>query len=117
VYKPARGGAVGEAHIAPQIFQHADEVRLAAAVEPADPHRRLLGARQVGQVGGEDQFQAAAVLTVADERAELVAQHLPLGRRARIEHLGHAVIGDARRGGVGHEDIAILHRPAASYSY
>lgn len=38
----ARRAAVGQVFVGPQVTEHFDEVRLAAPVKSADPHRRLL---------------------------------------------------------------------------
>ena len=92
--QPPRRGRVGQRRVPPQVLQDPDQVRLAAAVEAADPHGRLRGAGQMAQIGVEDPLEPALVLALADEAGELVPQDGPLPLRAQRRDLGHAVIGD-----------------------
>ena len=100
--------AVGECDVLPQVLEHAHEVRLAAAIEAADPDRRLLGLVQVAQERGEHPLQAGLVLARADERLQLVAQDGPFLRRLRLKHLRHAVVGDDKCGGIAVKELAVL---------
>ena len=103
----------GQLDIAPQVLEDTHEVRLAAAVEAADPHRRLLRLAQVGEEAVEDLLEAAGVLALADEAAQLPAQHVPLLVGLRPDDLGDAVVRDLRLRGVSVEELPVRdrHRP------
>ena len=63
----------------------------------------------MGQVGGQHAVQPLAVLALADEGAELVAQDVPLLWRLRIGDHGDAIVGNGKGGRVLGEDGTVLH--------
>ena len=104
-----RGGAVVEGAVDPECTQHLDQVRLARAVEAADPHGRLLGLLDVLQVDVEDVFQALFVLAIAHEGFELVPQN---GQRLVglfVVDAGHALVDQLSGRRVLLVDVAIEH--------
>ena len=105
--------AAGELHIAPQVLEDPDKVRLAAAVEAAHPGRRLLCLAEVGEEAVEDAFETSRVLPVAHEAAQLPSQHLPLLVGLGSHDLGDAVVRDLRVGRITVEELSVRdrHRP------
>ncbi len=84
-------------------------MRLARAVEAADPHGRLLGLLDVLQVDVEDVFQALFVLAIADKGFELVPQD---GQRLvglLVVDAGHALVDQLSGRRVLLVDVAIEH--------
>ena len=74
---------LGQLDVAPQVLEHPNEVRLAAAVEAAHPHRRLLRLAEVGEEAVEDALEPARVLAVADEAAAAPTAARPTAARSR----------------------------------
>ncbi len=103
----AGGGPVRELGVSPQELEHPHEVGLPGAVEAAHPHGGLGRPAQVLQVGVEDGLQPPAVLAVADERGELVAQDFPLFRGGRFAYLGYPVVGQPVLQRVAGENVAV----------
>ena len=105
--------AAGQLDVAPEVLEHPHEVRLAAAVEAAHPHRRLLGLAEVGEEAVEDALEAPRVLALADEALQLPAQHVPLLLGLGAHDLGDAVVRDLRLGRVAVEELSVRdrHRP------
>ncbi len=67
------GGTVGKVIILPEIAQHFDEMRFAAAEEAADPDSLLLLTPQSVEVGLENPLQSAGVFAIADKGLQLEA--------------------------------------------
>src|SRR4051794_39252863 len=95
--------ATGQLDIAPKILQDPGQVRLAAAVESADPYRGLLLLVQVSEEAFEDSLDATRVLAVADEAAQLPTQHAPLLLGLRLPDLSDAIVRDRRSRGIAVE--------------
>jgi hypothetical protein len=66
--------AVGELRVGPEVAQHLQKMRLAAAEETTDPRRFLAGLANVAKIRGEDPLDPVRVLSLADERRQLAAQ-------------------------------------------
>ena len=72
----AGGRPVGEPGVHPQVGEHLQEVRLAAAEEAADPRRLLLRGPEAREIAVENALKRVAELPVADEGLELGPQLL-----------------------------------------
>jgi len=103
----ARRGPVWEVIVGPQVAQDLDQVGLAAAVEAADPDRRLLRVAHVAQVGVEDLLEAAGVLALAHEGTQLVAQRLHIVGWSEIGDRRDTIVRDRRLQWVLGEHIAV----------
>ena len=67
---------------------------LPTAVKAADPDGRLRWRSKVRQVGGEDSLQPPAILSLAHEVLQLVAQHVPFFPAIGRRHLRDTVVRD-----------------------
>ena len=100
---------VGELGVDPQVGEHLQEVRLAAAEEAADPRRVLLRGSEVGEIAVENALERVAELPVADERLELGPQ---LRHRRLVRVVGDArlpAVGEPRRARIAIECFVDLH--------
>jgi hypothetical protein len=70
----SRGRAIWKGGVLPQMAQHLEQVRLAAAEEAADPCGFLVGLAQTVEVRADDPLHAVGVLAFAHERREFAAQ-------------------------------------------
>src|SRR3989442_1780218 len=84
-------------------------MRLAASIEAAHPHPRLLLTIEVTEIGGKDALQTLGILPFAHEGFELVTQGPEFLVRSRIHDLGHPLVDEAVLERVLEEDIAIVH--------
>ena len=108
-HEAASRRTIGKLRVGPEVAQHLQKMRLAAAEEPADPRRLLAGLGDVPQIRGEDPLKAVRVLPLADERRQLAAQ--------LFEDLVVRLVGDARlplihqgmRGGISLKDVLDFH--------
>lgn len=99
--------ATRQLDVVPEVFQNPNQVGLAAAVEPAHPHRRLLGLAQVLQEAVENPLQTPRVLAIAHEAAQLPPEDIPLLGRLWPHDLGDAIVRDLVVGGVSMEELPV----------
>ena len=100
---------VWELGVHPQVGEHLQEVRLAAAEEAADPRRLLLRGPEVREIAVENALERVAELPVADEGLELGPQLL---HRRLVGLLGDArlpAVGEPRRARIAIEYFVDLH--------
>ena len=106
----ARSGAVVEAVVLPQVAQHLDQVRLAAAEEATHPDGILFSLAQATEVGAEHAFHAPGVFAIANEVLQFEAQRLDLaGVVADFGDLRDAVVEQLQRGRVTEVQTAVGH--------
>ncbi len=101
---------VGERRVHPQVGEHLQQVRLAAAEEAADPGRVLLRGPEVREVAVENALQGVAELPVADEGLELGPQFLQRRPVGDVYYPRLPVVGEPRRARVAVEHLVELHR-------
>ena len=111
----ARGGAVRELRVAPEVRRHLQQMGLAAAEEAADPGRILARRTEIAQVAVQDAPKRIAELPVANEGREFLAEH---ARPAVIIAVnpGLTVVRQARAARVAVEEVVNLHRSGARSS-
>ena len=93
--------------VVPEVFQNPNEMGLAAAVEATHPHRRLLGLAQILQEAVENPLQAACVLAVAHEAAQLPPEDIPLLGCLRPYDLRDTVVRDLGISGISVEELPV----------
>ena len=107
-------GSIGECGVLPEVAQHLQQVRLAAAEEPADPHRLLVGLSKAVQKRANDLLDAVGVLTLANESGKFASQFLERSLVLDVDDarlpLVHQWVG--RR--VALQDLVDLHSDAPS---
>src|ERR1700736_1638974 len=82
-------------------------MRLAAAIEATDPDGRLLRSADILDVRTQNSLKPVFVLTLTDEVAELVAEHIPFAGRRRILDFSDPVVRKLLLGWIFQEDILI----------
>ena len=108
--QPARGRPIGERGVHPQVGEHLQEVRLAAAEEAADPCGILLRGVEVREIAIENALEGVAELPVADEGLELRAQLFPGRLIGGVYNARLPVVGEPRRARVAVEHLVDLHK-------
>ena len=106
----ARGRSVGERGVHPQVGEHLQEVRLAAAEEAADPRGVLLRRAEVREIAIENALEGVAELPVADEGLELRPQLFPGRLVGSVDDARLPVVGEPRRARVAIEHLVDLHK-------
>ena len=105
----ARRRPVGEFGVAPQVAEHLQEVRLAAAEEAADPGAALAGPAQIVEERADDPLDAVRILALADEGRELAAQLPHHLRVLAVGDPGLALVDEGVRRRIALEDVLDLH--------
>ena len=105
----AGGRAVVEAGVHPQMAEHLQQVRLAAAVEAAHPRRRLRRRTDVAEVGLQDADQAVLVLALAHEVLKLVPERLDFLVAGGLAYGGNAVVQQLGYSGIALEELSVFH--------
>ena len=105
----SRRGPVVELRVDPQVGQHLEQMRLAAAEEPAHPHGVLPRGIEVGEIAFHDSLERVGEPAPADEGLQLVAQ-LPHDPRVRSPgDPGLAVVGQPDVQRVAVEEFVDIH--------
>src|ERR1019366_2234194 len=104
------GGAVGEVIILPEIAQHFDKMRFAAAEEAADPDSLLLLPPEPIEVGLENSLQSAGIFAIADKGLQLEPKRPDLALvMADLGDLRDAVIEQLDGCGTAEVKFAVNH--------
>jgi hypothetical protein len=86
-HKASGGGTIGKASVLPQVAEHLQQVRLAAAEKPAHPCAALTRFADIVEEGANDLLNAIRVLPLADECLKLATQ---LGLRTFVAAVRNA---------------------------
>jgi len=98
MHQSARAGAVrSENRVDPEMAEHFQQMRLAAAEKAAHPGGRLHGGVHAAEVGLQDADQAGLVLAFADKMLQLEAKGCFLFFRAAFVHGCYAVVHQLNR--------------------
>ena len=73
-HKASGGGAIGKARVLPEVAEHLQQVRFAAAEKPAHPCAALAGLSDIVEEGANDLLDAIRVLPLADECLKFATQ-------------------------------------------
>ncbi len=92
-HETPRRGSVVELRVDPKVRQHLEQVRLAAAEEPAHPHGILPGPVQVSKVPLQNSLECVGEPAPADEGLQFVAQLAHDLRVLSAGNPGLAVVG------------------------
>ena len=105
----AGGRPLGEPGVHPQVGEHLQEVRLAAAEKAADPRRLLLRGPEVCEIAVENALERVAKLPVADEGLELGPQLLHGRLVGVVRDARLPAVGEPRRPRIAIECFVNLH--------
>lgn len=108
-HQAARRRAVRELRVGPQVARHLQQVRLAAAEEPADPRGLLACLGEVGQERRQEALDAVGVLALAHERRQLAAQLLEDLLVRLVGDAGLPLVHQGVGRGISLKDVFDLH--------
>ena len=94
-HKASGGGTIGKARVLPEVAEHLQQVRFAAAEKPAYPRAALTGLADIVEEGANDLLNAIRVLPLADECLKLSTQ---LGLRTFIAAVRNASLALIHQG-------------------
>ena len=104
------GTSIGKLRVPPEMGEHLQQVRLAAAEEAADPRRVLFRGPEVRKIAIEDAQQRLAELPVADEHLELGPQLVQSRRVPGFHNARLSVVGEPRSARVAVEHVVDIHK-------
>ena len=103
---------IGKLRVPPEVREHLQQVRLAAAEEAADPGRVLFRSAEVREIAIHDALQRIAELPVAYERLQLGPQLVQRQLFRRIDNTCLSVVGEPGGARVAIEHVVDVHKTA-----